>query len=210
MHHPKLKIMVFMLGFLIITNICQPKAALANTFSDVNANDWYYQAVMDIYDQGLMLGIAEQEFGPQQSMTRAMLVTVLHRLEGEPIPEQNSEQFTDINPDSWYMPAVSWANNHNIVDGVGDGLFAPHNPLSREQLAIILLRYAGYCGKDTAFDLNDLYQFKDADQVADWSQNALAWAVTNEILLTDAQNKLNPKSMASRAEIAVGLSNFLD
>ncbi len=212
MNKHKLKIIIFAAGILLAFNIyiAKPMPALANTFNDIDPEDWYYQAVIDAYDQGIMLGISEQEFGPEQSMTRAMLVTVLHRLEGEPEPIDNPEQFTDINQDSWYMPAVSWASGHNIVDGVGDGLFAPHNPLSREQLAIILLRYAAYRGDEISYDLADLYQFKDADKVADWSQNALAWAANNQILLADQHNRLNPKNIATRAEIAMGLSNFLD
>ncbi len=143
-------------------------------------------------------------------MTRAMLVTVLYRLDGQKEPT-GANPFTDVEPDSWYTEAVIWAVENEIVLGMGDGTFAPEAEITREQMAAILYRYAAYRGDDMTTDA-DLAAFPDEERVSAYAREALAWAVDRGLINGVAQGGeswLEPRAGATRAQVATILMHFL-
>lgn len=175
-------------------------------FDDVKSSHWYQEAVDYVAENGIMDGTAARTFSPNAPATRAMLVTVLHRLAGTPDAEQ-AHGFTDLANGAWYAGAVAWAAENGIVDGVGDALFAPNAHITREQLAAILYRYAIHCGLDVtaAADLN---AYADGAQVSPWAQDAMRWAIASGLISGRSASALAPQSGATRAEIAQILMNF--
>ena len=175
-------------------------------FDDVKSSHWYQEAVDYVAENGIMGGVSANTFAPNAPATRAMLVTVLHRLAGTPDAEQ-AHGFTDLANGAWYAGAVAWAAENGIVDGVGDALFAPNAHITREQLAAILYRYAIHCGLDitAAADLN---AYTDGAQVSPWAQDAMRWAIASGLISGRSASALAPQSGATRAEIAQLLMNF--
>ncbi len=178
-------------------------------FDDVKPADWFYGAVAYVSEQGLMSGISEREFAPGGSVTRAMLVTVLHRLEGAPI-DGSAAAFSDVRTGSYYENAVGWAKEHGIVSGVTDLRFAPNESVTREQIAAIMYRYALYKGiRLDSFTQYDLSSYHDHTEVADYAVPAMQFAAGCGFMGGKTANTLNPKDKASRAEIATVLQRFL-
>lgn len=175
--------------------------AVANkkTFKDVKANDWFASAVDFVSSHELFLGVGNDEFAPKSNMTRAMLVTVLYRLQDEP-KTAGKASFSDVPADTWYTEAVAWAAGEGIVLGNGDG-FAPNDNITREQIATILYRYMKYLGVDVSAK-GDLNKFKDGKDVSSWAQDAMLWAEKVGLFQGDDQGNLNPGSNATRAEVA--------
>ncbi len=169
-------------------------------FEDVKESDWFSDAVAFASSHELFVGVSETEFAPKQPMTRAMLVTVLFRLEDEP-DTATLIDFNDVNDDTWFTDAVEWAAAEGIVNGVGDGLFAPNDNVTREQIATMLYRYVQYLGYDVS-DRKSLDTFYDGDQVSDWAKEAMQWAVKIGLFQGDDTGSLNPKNNATRAEVA--------
>lgn len=132
-------------------------------FADVPASAWYYDAVRFVYERGMMAGTGNNQFSPNVTTTRAMIVTILYRLENQ--PAAGSSNFTDVPADQWYTNAVAWAAANGIVGGYGDGRFAPNDIITREQMAAILYRYAQYKGYDVG-NTGDLSRYVDASQVS--------------------------------------------
>ena len=168
------------------------------TFKDVKANDWFASAVDFVSSHELFQGVGNDEFAPKSNMTRAMLVTVLYRLQDE--PKAGSTSFNDVPADTWYTEAVAWAAGEGIVLGNGDG-FAPNDNITREQIATILYRYMKYLGVDVSAK-GDLNKFKDGKDVSSWAQDAMLWAEKVGLFQGDDQGNLNPGSNATRAEVA--------
>ena len=169
------------------------------TFNDVKASDWYASAVDFVSSHELFQGVGEGNFAPKSPMTRAMLVTVLYRLEDEPAT-YGTASFKDVPADAWYAKAVAWAAAEGIVMGNGDG-FAPNDNITREQIATILYRYAQYLGIDVSAK-GSVSRFSDGGKVSTWASNAMAWAVEVGLFQGDDSNCLNPGSNATRAEVA--------
>lgn len=174
-------------------------------FTDVAAGDWFYEAVRFVYEKGLSGGTSETAFSPDATLTRAMLVVLLHRLEGSPAAQASS--FTDVAAGTWYTDAVAWAAANNIVAGVGDGRFDPDAPITREQLAVILYRYAQSKGYPAALN-GVLDDFHDADRVSAWAHDALRWATGAGIVSGKNGGLLDPVGQATRAEVASMLMRF--
>ena len=169
------------------------------TFSDVKSDDWYYEAVKYVYENGLMQG-TDNGFEPDGKMTRAMLVTVLYRLEKA---ESNGKEntFTDVPDGEWYTDAVIWAKENGIVNGITETEFAPNDNITREQTVTILYRYAkckGYNVKAVA----DLSEFSDSDRISTFALDAFKWAIGNGIINGTSENMLSPKDGATRAQLA--------
>lgn len=177
-------------------------------FTDITRNDWYYAAVSYAVQEKLFNGVTETQFAPNSTVTRAMLATVLYRLAGEPDESGSGVQFSDVPSDSWYASGVSWAAQTGIVKGMGDGLFLPNANVSREQLAVMLYRYADEYAHIQTDAVGDLSTFMDETQISDWAVDGLAWAVGEEILKGNTDAKLNPAASASRAETATMLQRF--
>ena len=155
------------------------------------------------YDNGLMTGVSANEFAPEQTTTRAMIVSMLARLEG--VESANNAGFADVS-NEWYATAVNWAAASGITSGTGDGNFSPNTAITREQLAAILMNYAQYKGQDVSAraDLNGY-----TDQPSTWATEAMQWAVAEGLITGVTNDELQPQSSATRAQVAAILQRFL-
>ena len=175
-------------------------------FTDVTKADPFYDDVKFVYNEGIMNGVSASRFDPQSGLTRGMIVTVLYRMEGEPeVPEGSI--FTDVPAGEWYSDGVVWAASKGIVNGYGDGKYGPTDPVTREQLAAILNRYADFKGYAIETDALDA---ADAGSVSGWAADNVKWAAANGILETDEKGNIRPTEPASRAEIAHAIRAFLE
>ncbi|WP_297213126.1 S-layer homology domain-containing protein, partial [uncultured Flavonifractor sp.] len=174
-------------------------------FTDVAAEDWYYEAVSYVYSQKLMDGVSASQFAPEMSLTRAMLTTVLWRMEGA--PAGGGTVFLDVAEEAWYAQAVSWAAEHGLVEGYGGGRFGPEDPITREQLAVLLYRYAHGQG-DTGEAAGTLDNYSDGGQVSPWALEGMTWAVNAGLISGKGGGRLDPGGTALRGEIAALLQRF--
>ena len=175
-------------------------------FRDVKFGDWYHEAVDFAVEHGLFKGMSETAFEPNTPMTRAMLVTVLWRYEGQ--PEEGENVFSDVKDGEWYAKAVAWAAKNGIVTGIGGGKFDPNGSITREQMAAILFRYSDSKGYDTEIRAS-LSDFPDRAKVGAWAQEAMQWAVAAK-LITGNVGKLDPQGSATRAQVATILMRFIE
>ncbi len=179
-----------------------------HTFTDVGPDDWYAEAVNYAVSNGLFLGISETEFGPSVSMSRAMLVTVLHRMAG--VPNAGTANFADVPADAWYTQAVAWAAANSIVQGVSDSRFAPNVPVTREQMATILYRYANHTGVAVDGGSGSLDGFRDASAVSGYAVQAMGWAVDRGLISGVGDQRLSPGGSATRTQVAAILQRFAE
>ena len=180
-------------------------ATAADIFDDVASNAWYAQSVDYVLDRGLMAGTSANTFSPEMPTSRGMLVTILYSLAGK--PQTNAVSFSDVDSNAWYAQAVAWAASKNIVAGYDNGTFGPNDPLTREQTAAILYRFAQVQGLDTNASTS-LSGFSDQDDVQEWALPAMEWAVTSGLISGTDLGTLMPQAGASRAQMAVILMNF--
>ena len=179
------------------------------TFSDVKANDWFYDSVKFVVDNKLMNGVSATNFAPNDSLTRAMLVTILFRNEGE-VAVNKSIPFSDVDMGSYYAEAVIWAKQHGIVNGATENEFAPDANITREQIAAIMHRYAQYKGFDvTVGETADITSYTDAAAVSEYAVDAMKYVVGNGLINGKTATTLNPADNATRAEIAAILQRFI-
>jgi hypothetical protein len=183
-------------------------AEWVNPFTDVKSTDWFYSAVKYVSQNSLMSGTTATTFEPNTSMTRAMLVTVLYRLEGKPAVT-GTNSFADVKSGEWYTDAVLWANMNNIVTGFGGDLFGTNDVVTREQLAAILYRYAQYKGYDVTKTAS-LTAFTDAGSISSWAQTAVQWAVAEGLITGTTATALSPATGASRGTVATILMRFIE
>ena len=179
-------------------------------FVDVTPEDPFFDDVKYVYDRGIMNGVSATEFAPLTDLSRGMIVTVLYRMEGRPeIPEVGI--FTDVPTGEWYSDGVVWAASKGIVLGYGDGRFGPGNPVTREQLAAILYRYAQYREYDVSVggDTNIL-GCDDASDISGWAFPAMQWACGTDVLNSGSSAAIRPAEPASRSEIAHSIRAFLE
>lgn len=172
-----------------------------NPYADVAANQWFYAAVQYVSENNLMNGVAENAFGPDIHTTRGMLVTILHRMEGE--PQAGEHSFTDVAEDKYYADAVAWAAENDIVNGYSDTVFAPEKAMSREEMAVVLYRYAQYKGWDVSAQ-GDLSRYTDSESVSAWSAEAMTWAVGAKVM-NGMDGRLAPQGDALRSQTATVL-----
>ena len=178
-----------------------------STYNDINVEDWYYDAVKYTYENNLMKGTGES-FEPESKMTRAMFVTVLWRIANEPDTEFIYD-FNDVNVNEWYGKAISWAKNNNIVSGITEKDFGINSDITREQLITILYRYTKTLENKAITDDNKKVQsYDDFDDVSEYAEEAIRWAVDLDIINGTNENKLMPKNNASRAEVAAIIMRF--
>lgn len=176
-------------------------------FTDVHETDWFYNDVLFVYEEGLFAGTSDTTFSPNAAMTRAMLVTVLYRLEGEPAVSGRSG-FSDVTFNSYYEDAVTWAADNGIVNGTSITTFSPNANVTREQMAAILYRYAQYKKYNTAAS-SSLNGFTDQASVSGYAAASLEWAVA-EKLVNGSAGKLMPTGNATRAQVAAILHRFVE
>lgn len=188
---------LLMVGLLCTT-------AHAARFTDVTEQDWYSAQVEYVYEQGLMSGTSATDFSPHMTLSRGMMLTILYRMAGE--PAVSGTGFTDVEPGQWYSAAALWAGQTGIAEGSGDGTLGHADPLTREQMAVMLYRYAAHQGHDVRAN-TALDAFSDAGRVSAWAKDAMSWAVGNG-LIQGAGGKLSPQGSADRAQTAVVIARF--
>ena len=185
----------------------EPSTTVADIFNDVVPGAWYTDAVQYAYDNGLMTGTSATTFEPNTTTTRGMIVSMLHRLEGS--PAVGSADFSDVAGGDWYADPVAWAASEGIVGGYGDGTFGPNDPITREQMASILYRYADYKGLDVSARAS-LDAYSDADSVSPWASDVMSWAVSEGIISGMTEDTLAPQGTATRAQVAAIFQRFLE
>ena len=179
-----------------------PSAFAANSFTDVRSTDWFSSTVSYVQERGLMSGTSATRFSPNEPTTRAMLVTILYRAAGQP-EFSTPVSFTDVADSAYYADAVAWASENGIVTGYSRTRFGSDDPVSREQIASILWRYAGSPEVGVAQD------FADERQISSYAVDAVDWARQNGVISGRPGNRFDPKANATRAEVATILRNFL-
>ena len=182
-------------------------SALYASYADLEKEAWYRAGIVYVLHQGLMNGVGKENeyiFDPDVKVTRAMVVTILYRAAGSPNAKGLALPFEDVETGSWYTSAVAWAADQGIVLGVSDTEFDPHSPITREQLAAVLYRYAGEPAA-----LGNLTAYIDAKDVSQYALSALKWAI-GEKIVTGIDNRLAPQETATRAQIATVFFRYLD
>lgn len=177
-------------------------------FGDVKSADWFYNDVKYVYEKGMMSGTAADVFAPNATTTRAMIVTILYRLEGSPAVT-GTGAFVDVPAGQWYTDAVNWAAANQIVKGTSATTFAPNDSITREQMAAILYRYAQYKGYDVTKKA-DLSGYSDNGQVSAYAKDALAWANAAKLINGVTNTTLAPQGNATRAQVSAILHRFCD
>jgi uncharacterized repeat protein (TIGR02543 family) len=184
-------------------------AVADNSFTEVQKSDWFYDSVMFVYTHGLFSGTSETTFSPNTSMTRDMIVTVLHRLAGEPGIDGGGTAFSDVVSGTWYTDAVKWAAANGIVSGIGGNLFSPEGNISRQDLAVTLMRYTDFAGLKLPA-VRDYTGFADDADVANYAKEAIEAFFKAGIINGKGNNLADPKGAATRAEVATMLNRFIE
>lgn len=178
-------------------------------FSDVGKDDWFYEAVNYVYKNGIMSGLTTDTFGPDEQLTRSQFATILYRIEGEPETVYEPE-FQDVPEYQWFTDGILWASNVGIVSGYRDnGLFGTEDPITREQMAVMMYRYGEYKEYDTSAR-GELDQFTDMGSLNDYAKEAVQWAVKEGIISGKAGNVLDPQGGATRGECAAIIMRFIE
>ena len=189
---------------IVIDEHSHATVVVSDIFTDVAPNAWYTAAIQYAYDNGLMTGVSDTEFAPEATTTRAMIVSILARLEG--VESAEAAGFADVEGE-WYATAVNWAANVGVVNGYEDNTFKPNTAITREQLAAILMNYASYKGEDVS-NRADLTSY--TDQPSAWAEEAMQWAVAEGLISGVTTDTLQPQGAATRAQVAAILQRFLE
>ena len=178
-------------------------------YEDVNMTDWHYDAVEYAYRNGIMTGINPTTFAPNDPLARAQFAVILHRLNGTPAMDY-ADRFHDVGAGIWYTDAILWAADTDVVTGYSNGNFGPSDYINREQMALMMYRYAGYKGYDTSARA-DFGSYQDAANVSDFAKEAMQWAVGEGIITGKYQEtQLDPQGNATRAECATIMMRFME
>ena len=195
-------------SFTLYAKWVEENAQVEFPFADVEETDWYYEAVKFAFEKKLVNGVSDKEFAPDEKVTRASLIAILYRLEGEPATNR-SIPFADVDMGKYYANAVTWADQNEIIKGISETEFAPEVNITREQIATIIYRYAKYNNYDlSVVETTDLSSFNDADQISDYAVDAMKYVVGVGIINGRSGAMLAPEDYASRAEFVQILYNF--
>ncbi|MEL7567864.1 MAG: S-layer homology domain-containing protein, partial [Dehalobacterium sp.] len=194
---------------IIEEDVQEDDSSPVKSFTDIQENDWYYAAIKFVTDRGLFTGISSTTFEPQTTMSRDMLVTVLYRMEGEPVVGNDASNLSDVNAGSWYANAVAWAMANEIITGYDSGKFGPKDPVTREQLLAILYRYSSFKGYDISVS-SDLTAFTDSGKIKDYALIPFKWGTGNGLIDGKGAGILDPAGNATRAEVATILMRFIN
>ena len=187
--------------------VAEKPAPWKNPFSDVEESDWFYDGIRFAFENELMSGVGAGIFSPNSTLTRAMLVTILYRLEGA--PKSMTYAFSDVARNTWYTKSVDWAASSGIVNGIGNNMFAPENPVTREQITVIFYNYTKYKEMDLSAK-RALSDYEDAQQISPWAATAFEWAVASELVGGRGDGTLDPKGNATRAETAAIIKRYVE
>ena len=177
-----------------------------NGFKDVSEDSWYNNAIWYIFEKNLMNGITDEEFSPDSTITRAMFVTVLYRMENEP-ETTGKNKFTDVSDDAYYRDAVIWAAENGIVNGITENEFEPDKSISREEMAAIAYRYAKYKGADLQTNKSEKYD--DDEKISDFAKESVSWAASKGIM-NGSDGKFTPKNGSTRAQAATVFMRLIE
>ena len=177
-------------------------------FTDVSEDDWFYDDVMFVYENGLMEGISETQFGPYETETRGMMAEILWRMEGRPAPKVKNS-FTDVEDGARYADAVAWITENDILNGYSEDSFGPEDPITWEQLAVMFYRYAEYKGYDVSIKGNP-DSLKGTDSMTDEAGKAMLWAVSNGLIQKESSGLSAPQDPVPQAEIAAMIHRFIE
>lgn len=201
-------LLMLVVVLMVIVPVKNVKAA-GLPFTDVKESDWFYSYVKFVYEENLMSGMGGGTlFAPLNELERAQFAMVLYRQNGSPEVKYDGK-YPDVAAGEWYTDAVAWASKEGIVSGYGDGRFGPNDKINREQIAIMMYRYAKYKGCDIS-KIADIGKFADAEKVSDYAKNALKWAVGNGVVTGKNGNLIDPQGKANRAECAAILTRFVN
>lgn len=193
----RVQLLVLILLLLILSTNFAYATLHGTGFVDIPANAWHAPAVAYCVNNQLMTGVSKTTFSPNVATSRGMLATILYRRAGSPDIHSNMAPFSDIDADSWYTKAITWAKESNVITGYGDGSFLPNHPVTREQLATILWRYEGE--KNTG---SNYQRFSDHSEIENYALNAVYWAKIQGVISGRGNNFFDPKGVATRAETA--------
>ena len=175
-------------------------------YTDVAADDWYYDEVMGVSAAGLMNGVGNNAFNPGTNVSRGQIITVLYRLAGSPEVSTDAIPFNDVPSGMYYTDAIAWAAEKNIAQGRGDGRFSPEDDVTREQMVCFLYRFEQAMGNDVSATTE--LSFSDSGSVSDWAEEAMKWAVASDIIHGTDKNTVLPQGTATRAEFATMMYNY--
>jgi len=187
----------------------EKEEAWVNPFKDVKESDWFYDTVEYVNKNGIINGMTEDTFSPSTQLTRAMLVTILYRVEGSPRISSDSK-FDDVKDSDWYGAPIIWAAENEIVNGVSETEFAPNNAITREQIAAIIYRYAKAKGYDVTQGGMAVREFEDYEKISSWAGEAMQWAVNTKLINGKTATTVNPQDKATRAEAATIIMRFIE
>lgn len=202
----KKTISVLLAVALLVVCLVVPITAADHPFTDVSDNAWYADNVQFVYEKGLMAGTAADKFSPETKMNRAMLVTVLYRMDGSHAAS-GTTPFTDIQTKEYYYPALVWAYGNGIINGTAPDKFSPEAPITREMMVTIFYRYAQFKGLDVS-KTDNLSKYTDAVKISNYAKTPFAWAVAAGVIFGNSATTLNPLGTATRAECAAILQRF--
>ena len=187
-----------------------PSTGFENPFTDVSENDWFFGDVKFVYQNGLMNGTSETTFSPDGTTSRGMIVTILWRMAGSPDMKDEifGYPFQDVDANAYYATAVYWARLNGITDGYGDNTFGPDKPITREQMAVMLYRYAQHKGYDTTQGGMAIREYADYGQISSYALEAMDWANATGIVSGTSESILSPQGQATRAQAAAMLTRF--
>lgn len=195
---------------VIRPNFSSSEKPVLPQYTDVSESDWFYNEVNYVFEKGLMTGLAPDTFGPYQSLARAQFATILYRMEGSPDTTYRN-QFSDVPAGEWYSNAIIWANDAKIVTGYENStLFGLADNITREQMTLMMFRYARYKGYDTS-QRADFGSYKDASSVSGFARESMEWAVSKGIISGKENGTIiDPQGDAKRAECAVIMKRFME
>ncbi len=187
----------------------EKEEAWVNPFKDVKESDWFYNTVEYVNKNGIINGMTEDTFAPSTQLTRAMLVTILYRVEGSPRVSSDSK-FSDVKDSDWYGAPIIWAAENEIVNGISETEFAPNNAITREQIAAIMFRYAKAKGYDVTQGGMAVREFEDYETISSWAREAMQWTVNAKLINGKTATTVNPQDNATRAEAATIIMRFIE
>jgi len=202
-------ISLFLVTILLLGVGAPAASAVFSPFSDVPPDAWFHDTVVWAFDNGITTGTSPTTFSPNDHITRGQFVTFLYRIEEEP-PIDDSIRFNDVaNPTQYFFDAVNWAFENGIVTGVGGGLFEPNRNITREEMAVILFRLAGFHNRDTTAPVTALNLFPDRNNISGFALEGMRWAANTGILRGDNLRRLNPRDFATRAEAITVIQRYI-
>ena len=188
--------------------VAEPADCPSRAFPDLDTGKWYHRFVDYAIENGLMGDAGDGAFSPNGTLTRAQVITVLWRLEGEP-QATNAISFTDVAESAWYTDVIRWAVREGIMGGYDDGSFGPNNPIKWQELAAILYRYAGYKGYDVTAK-GDPASFTDPAEIGGWAYEAMQWAAGKDLIRDDGGGAIHPAGNIKRCEFAATITRFME